>query len=137
MENNKRVIVRATEKYEFCCYLSDMGVERIYTVLAENEKDARERFQYLPPDLTPSVFPCTTLPFLYLPVHFSDLHENGIYIRCTYRNGEQHLRQTMRSSHQCTHTFLDSEMDDSHYPDSDEARYFPYTFSYSPPFSSF
>ena len=39
MENNKRVIVRATEKYEFCCYLSDMGVERIYTVLAENEKD--------------------------------------------------------------------------------------------------
>ena len=44
MENNKRVIVRATEKYEFCCYLSDMGVERIYTVLAENEKDARERF---------------------------------------------------------------------------------------------
>ena len=42
MENNKRVIVRATEKYEFCCYLSDMGVERIYTVLAENEKDAHE-----------------------------------------------------------------------------------------------
>ena len=29
----------ATEKYEFCCYLSDMGVERIYTVLAENEKE--------------------------------------------------------------------------------------------------
>ena len=47
MENNKRVIVRATEKYEFCCYLSDMGVERIYTVLAENEKDARERFHEL------------------------------------------------------------------------------------------
>ena len=45
MENNKRVIMRATEKYEFCCYLSDMGVERIYTVLAENEKDARERFK--------------------------------------------------------------------------------------------
>lgn len=44
MENNKRVIVRATEKYEFFCYLSDMGVGRIYTVLAENEKDARERF---------------------------------------------------------------------------------------------
>lgn len=47
MENNKRVIVRATEKYEFCYYLSDMGVERIYTVLAENEKDARERFHEL------------------------------------------------------------------------------------------
>ena len=47
MENNKRVIVRATEKYELCCYLSDMGVERIYTVLAENEKDARERFHEL------------------------------------------------------------------------------------------
>lgn len=47
MENNKRVIVRATEKYEFCCYLSDMGVERIYTVLAENEKDARKRFHEL------------------------------------------------------------------------------------------
>ena len=47
MENNKRVIVRATEKYEFCGYLSDMGVERIYTVLAENEKDARKRFHEL------------------------------------------------------------------------------------------
>ena len=45
MENNKRVIVRATEKYEFCCYLSD--IERIYTVLAENEKDARKRFHEL------------------------------------------------------------------------------------------
>lgn len=39
--------MRATEKYEFCCYLSDMGVERIYTILAENEKDARERFHEL------------------------------------------------------------------------------------------
>ena len=47
MENNKRVIVQATEKYEFCCYLSDMGVEPIYTVLAENEMDARKRFHEL------------------------------------------------------------------------------------------
>ena len=47
MENNKRVIVRATKKYEFCCYLSDMEVERIYTVLAENEMDARKRFHEL------------------------------------------------------------------------------------------
>ena len=42
-----------------------------------------------------------------------------------------------RPSHQCTRTFLDSEMDDSHYPASDEARFFPYTFSHSPPFASF
>ena len=47
MENNKRVIVRATKNYEFCFYLSDMEVERIYTVLAENEMDARKRFHEL------------------------------------------------------------------------------------------
>ena len=33
--------------YRKVCYLSDMGVERIYTVLAENEKDARKRFHEL------------------------------------------------------------------------------------------
>ena len=39
MENNKRVIVRATEKYEFCCYLSDMGVLELIV----NEKFAGYR----------------------------------------------------------------------------------------------